>query len=70
MTATQVSDKYSRVGAVFALNADNDSLIEVVNKVIAKAQEVNADGKSQLDIWADEAEALLPFDLTEQIYGY
>ena len=63
-------DKYSRVGAVFALNAENDKLIEVVNKVIAKAQELNADGKSQLDIWTEEAKALLPFDITEQIYGY
>ena len=57
-------------GAVFALNANNDKLIEVVNKVIAEAKELNADGKSQLDIWVEEAEALLPFDLTEQIYGY
>ena len=62
--------KYDQVGAVFSKNANNDSLIEVVNKVIAKAKEVNAEGKSQLDIWNDEAEALLPFDLTATIYGY
>lgn len=63
-------NKYDRVGAVFSMNANNDSLIEIVNKVIAKAKEVNADGKSQLDIWDEEAKALLPFDLTSTIYGY
>ena len=62
--------KYDQVGAVFSKTANNDSLIEVVNKVIEKAKVVNAEGKSQLDIWNDEAEALLPFDLTSTIYGY
>ena len=62
--------KYDQVGAVFSKTANNDSLIEVVNKVIEKAKVVNADGKSQLDIWDEEAKALLPFDLTSVIYGY
>ena len=62
--------KYDQVCAVFSMSANNDSLIEVVNKVIEKARVVNAEGKSQLDIWNDEAEALLPFDLTKTIYGY
>ena len=63
-------NKYSMTCAVFAKEADNDSLIEIVNKVIAAAKVENEDGKTQLDIWTEEAEELLPFDLTEQIYGY
>lgn len=63
-------NKYGVTGAVFAMNPkyDNESLIELVNEVIAEAKVVDPEtGKCQLDIWTDEAEALLPFDLTEQI---
>lgn len=63
-------NKYSQIGAVFSMTANNDSLIAIVNKVINDAKVVNESGKSQLDIWADEAEKLLPFDLTKTIYGY
>ncbi|MBQ9987291.1 MAG: transporter substrate-binding domain-containing protein, partial [Erysipelotrichales bacterium] len=63
-------NKYDQMCAVFAKDADNESLIEIVNKVITEAKEVGADGRCQLDVWNDEAEALLPFDLTAEIYGY
>ena len=32
-----------------------------------EAKVKNADGKSQLDIWYEEATALMPFDLTEEL---
>lgn len=60
---------YNRTGAIFSKDPSFDSLEEVVNQVIAKSFEKNADGKSQFDIWYDEAMALMPFDLTEEIYG-
>jgi len=66
-------NKYGVTGAVFAMNPtyDNESLIEIVNEVIAEAKVVDPEtGKSQLDVWADEAEALAPYDLTEEIFGY
>lgn len=65
-------NKYALMGAVFAMTPDydNTSLIEIVNEVIAEAKVVNDEGKSQLDIWADEAKALAPYDLTEEIFGY
>ena len=63
-------NKYGVTGAVFAMNPkyDNESLIELVNEVIAEAKVVDsATGKSQLDVWMDEAKALQPLDLTDQI---
>lgn len=60
---------YNRTGVIFCKDESFDSLEEVVNQVIEKAKEKNEDGKSQLDIWYEEAVALMPFDLTEEIYG-
>lgn len=54
---------YNRTGAIFCKDESYASLIEVVNKVIAKAKEKNADGKSQIDIWYEEAVALMPFEI-------
>ena len=60
---------YNRVGVIFSKDPAYDSLQEVVNKVIADAQVKNEDGKSKLDIWYDEAVALMPFDLTDELFG-
>lgn len=61
--------KYNRTGAIFSKDPAFDSLQEVVNKVIKKAKEKNEDGKSQLDIWYEEAVALSPYDITEELFG-
>lgn len=60
---------YNRVGVIFSKDPAYDSLQEVVNKVIADAQVKNEDGKSKLDIWYEEAVALAPFDLTDELFG-
>lgn len=59
--------KYNQTGAIFSKDPAFDSLEEVVNEVIEEAKVKNADGKSQLDIWYEEATALMPFDLTEEL---
>lgn len=60
---------YNKVGVIFSKDPAYDSLQEVVNKVIADAQVKNKDGKSQLDIWYEEAVALAPYDLTSELFG-
>ena len=58
---------YNQTGAIFSKDPSYDSLEELVNQVINKAREKDDSGKSQLDIWYEEAVALMPFDLTEVI---
>lgn len=61
---------FNRTGVIFSKDESYASLKEVVNKVIQKAKEKDPEtGKSQLDIWYDEAVQLMPFDLTEEVYG-
>ncbi len=54
---------FNRTGAIFCKDESYNSLIEVVNKVIAKAKEKDAEGKTMLDKWYEEAEALMPFEI-------
>ena len=57
---------FNRTGAIFSLDPEYESLIEVVNEVIAEAKVVDANtGKSMLDVWYEEATDLMPFDITE-----
>ena len=58
---------YNQTGVIFSKDPSFDSLQEVVNEVITASLEKNEDGKSQMDIWYEEAVALMPFDLTEVI---
>lgn len=58
---------YNQTGAIFSKDPSFDNLQEVVNQVILKAREKNENGQSQLDLWYEEAVALMPFDLTEVI---
>ncbi|CVH74405.1 Arginine-binding extracellular protein ArtP precursor [Clostridiales bacterium CHKCI006] len=58
---------YNRTGVIFSKDPAYDSLEEVVNEVIAEAKVPNEEGKTQLDIWYEEAVALMPFDLTEEL---
>ena len=65
-------DNYSKTGAVLAMTPDydNETLIEVINEVIAESLVKNDEGKNQFDMWKDDITPLLPYDLTSQIYGY
>ncbi len=54
---------FNRTGAIFCKDESYNSLIEVVNKVIAKAKEKDENGKNMLDKWYEEAEALMPFEI-------
>ena len=57
---------FNRTGAIFSLDPSYESLIAVVNEVIAEAKVVDPEtGKSMLDVWYDEATAYMPFDITE-----
>lgn len=57
---------FNRTGAIFSLDEEYASLIEVVNEVIAESKEVDPEtGKSMLDVWYEEATDLMPFDITE-----
>ena len=58
---------YNQTGVIFSKDPSFDSLQEVVNEVITASLEKNENGKSQMDIWYEEAVALMPFDLTEVI---
>lgn len=58
---------YNQTGVIFSKDPSFDSLQEVVNEIITASLEKNEDGKSQMDIWYEEAVALMPFDLTEVI---
>lgn len=62
-------NKYGITGAVLAMNPkyDNESLIEVINEVIAESMVKNDEGKNQFDAWKTEVEPLLPLDLTNEI---
>ena len=59
--------QYDKTGVIFSKDPAFDSLEEVVNEVIAEAKVPNEEGKTQLDIWYEEAVALMPFDLTEEL---
>lgn len=54
---------FNRTGAIFCKNEAYDSLIEVVNEVIAEAKVKDENGKTMLDKWYEEAEALMPFEI-------
>lgn len=56
-------NKYNQTGAIVMKDSSTDSLLEVINEVIAEAKEKDSDGKSQLDKWYDEATELMPFEL-------
>ena len=58
---------YNQTGVILCKDKSFDSLEEVINRVIERCSEKGEDGKSQLDIWYEEAVALMPFDLTEVI---
>lgn len=54
---------YNRTGAIFCKDESYNSLIEVVNEVIAEAKVKDENGKNMLDKWYEEAEALMPFEI-------
>jgi len=57
---------YNKSGAIICKDPAFDSLEEVINKVIEEAKVKDpATGKSKLDIWYEEAVALMPFEIPQ-----
>lgn len=62
---------FNRTGVIFCQNESYATLIEEINKIIEQTLEVDPEtGKSLQDVWYDEAVELMPFDLTEELFGY
>lgn len=62
------NDEFNKTGVIFSKDPSYDTLEALINEVIEEAKVVNPEtGKSMLDVWYDEAVALQPGDLTDQI---
>ena len=62
------NDEFNRTGAIFSKDEGYDPLIEEVNKIIQKAKTPDENGVILIDEWYREAQELMPFDLTDQLY--
>ncbi len=62
------NNEFDKTGVIFSKDEKYDTLIEEVNKIIEKAQQVDPEtGKTLFDVWQEQAEALMPFDMTEKL---
>ena len=62
------NDEFNKTGVIFSKDESYDTLEALINEVIEEAKAIDPEtGKSMLDVWYEEAVALQPLDLTDQI---
>lgn len=64
-------NKYNQTGVIVMKDSSTDSLLEVINEVIAEAKVKDENGKDNLTKWYENAKELMPFEIPEdQISQY